>query len=546
MRQHSFTALAVLLAAPLAAQNIHPTIEVTGAYEGKLVEIRKPQQQMAVPDSVLRFDLDFGYSVFASPYRGAYDFEPYTVDMKPQEKVRERETLYFRAGAGYTLHPEAELRITPVATEHFRMGLYGGHRSYFGEYLPVDGVSDGGDGHAMRTRAGIAGVAAWKTGEFTFDAGYRHTGLRDAVLDRQRHEAAAALRVRSVDVRPGRFRYDVSFRYRYRSLDLYGAGNPFLEQRLAAEVTPGYALGDASVVSTTIGGDLYVDYGRYLYAVPRYRFTRRGVNIDLGVKGYLKEDGISLSDGGDPAPKLQHFFPDVHLSFPVVPGRLTLYAGVTGGYAWMDYGHAMAVEPWFRSTLWAVDAVRQERVRAAAGLRGNVAARLSFDLRAGYAVLDGDLLPGYRVGPAGTVVPLVGATAYHAAYADLSIAWRSPSVSVDGHVHYQHTVFTEDAGWGRFAPAPLSGDVSLRYDWNRRIAAGVSCGFATERTTVYDEAAGLSLPGYADLGAFAEYRLMRQLSVYVRGGNLLGMDIRRTLFHAEKGPYVTGGVCLTL
>ena len=41
------------------AQNLDPTVVVDRAYEGKLMEVHKPALEMAVPDSVMRFDLDF-------------------------------------------------------------------------------------------------------------------------------------------------------------------------------------------------------------------------------------------------------------------------------------------------------------------------------------------------------------------------------------------------------------------------------------------------------------------------------------------------------
>ena len=49
-----------------AAQNLDPTVVVDREYEGKLMEVHKPALQMAVPDSVTRFDLDCDYSVFES------------------------------------------------------------------------------------------------------------------------------------------------------------------------------------------------------------------------------------------------------------------------------------------------------------------------------------------------------------------------------------------------------------------------------------------------------------------------------------------------
>ena len=55
---------AALISAAATAQNLDPTVEVSRAYEGNLVEVHKPVMEMAVPDTVQRFRLDFDYSVF--------------------------------------------------------------------------------------------------------------------------------------------------------------------------------------------------------------------------------------------------------------------------------------------------------------------------------------------------------------------------------------------------------------------------------------------------------------------------------------------------
>ena len=68
MRQHiATTALAAAVTALAYGQNLNPTVEVTNTYEGGASSIVKPLQQMAVPDSVTTFNLDFDYSVFDNP-----------------------------------------------------------------------------------------------------------------------------------------------------------------------------------------------------------------------------------------------------------------------------------------------------------------------------------------------------------------------------------------------------------------------------------------------------------------------------------------------
>ena len=79
------------------------------------------------------------------------------------------------------------------------------------------------------------------------------------------------------------------------------------------------------------------------------------------------------------------------------------------------------------------------------------------------------------------------------------------------------------------------------YNWKKRIYAGVDCAFATKRNVDLE---GISIPGYADLGISAEYAMNRKLSLWLRGGNLLNMEIQKNIFFAEKGINFTAGICL--
>ena len=67
MNKNYILAVAALCAgAALRAQNLNPTVEVTRAYESKDLNINKGTVPMNVPDSLLRFDTDFDYSVFGN------------------------------------------------------------------------------------------------------------------------------------------------------------------------------------------------------------------------------------------------------------------------------------------------------------------------------------------------------------------------------------------------------------------------------------------------------------------------------------------------
>ena len=103
------TALALLaLCAPLGAQNINQTVEVTNDYRTRFADFQKQGPTMTVPDSLFRFDYDFDYSVFETPYRGSYEFSPYRIEVTPEARQRDGSRLYLRAGAGFTFHPQLE------------------------------------------------------------------------------------------------------------------------------------------------------------------------------------------------------------------------------------------------------------------------------------------------------------------------------------------------------------------------------------------------------------------------------------------------------
>ena len=53
------------------------------------------------------------------------------------------------------------------------------------------------------------------------------------------------------------------------------------------------------------------------------------------------------------------------------------------------------------------------------------------------------------------------------------------------------------------------------------------------------------LPYYVDLGAYAEYVVNGKFSVWLRGGNLLDMEIQRNPLFAEEGINLTAGISLS-
>ena len=174
MKQYIAAASALLLGALTAsAQNLNPTVEVTNLYEREASGIEKPSQLMEMPDSVLKFNLDFDYTVQSTPYKGSYEFNPYLVRLHPQPIPSREGWLWVRGGAGYSFHPQLSAIWTPVQKNNFRLNVYGDHQAYMGHYrhivlkdsyLVADGTYRAGVD--ARSAVGANTLLAWDGGQF--------------------------------------------------------------------------------------------------------------------------------------------------------------------------------------------------------------------------------------------------------------------------------------------------------------------------------------------------------------------------------------------
>ena len=141
----------MLMAAALSltAQNINQTVQVTNEYETKFEDFKRQTPELQLPDSLYRFDYDFDYSVFDSPYKGSYVFTPYRVEIVPDAKEFDGRRFYLRAGAGYTLRPVLDLVYNPLLKENAGVSLYnfgsGCLNSSFYDFRDIAGLS----GHWM-------------------------------------------------------------------------------------------------------------------------------------------------------------------------------------------------------------------------------------------------------------------------------------------------------------------------------------------------------------------------------------------------------------
>ena len=553
------TALGTVLSVLAYGQNFNPTVEVTNAYEGGASAIQKPAQKMAVPDSVLTFNLDFDYSVFEKPYQGAYEFKPYHVQLRPAPTPSTENSLYLKIGAGYTLRPELDLVWTPLRRDRVQVDVYARHHSYFGRYHKIDALSEEAGSRVFKptgekaggfladTRVGVDGSYGWDGGQVTADVSWQNRLADDYRMFRRLNGLNAKARVRSLVSDAPHFLYDAAVDYHF--YDLSGSWNTtlvapgasdFTESRFALDGSFGPVFGPDSRLLVDLGLTL-VRYGGYvpgytggLSVTPKYEFALDDWRFSLGAR----LASIIYSDDWpeDARAKTGFIFPAVHVDWHLLDDRLVLQAAATGGDRVNARSDAFLLRPFALPSDFSHSL---ERVRAMLGVRGSVSGRFRYDLQGGYARWSRAPMDCFVL--ESEYYPALSDAAFNLVFAELDYGWKSESVTVDGKIAYRWTnVSQEDV----FAPAAFTGWIRPAWHWGDRFTAGLDAGWSTRRHAMHMNTP-LDVPGWVDLGLFADFQFTRHFGFWLKAGNLLDQAIQRTPLHAEAGMYLTGGLCLT-
>ncbi len=593
---------ALAFSAALHGQNLNPTVEVDRTYEGKPVGILKEDVPMQVPDSLTSLKLDFDYSVFDNPYKGSYEFRPYLVIMKPEAGNSDARGLYVRLGAGYSLHPEAEVVFSPRMTGPFHISAYFNHGSYFGNYrnvwpsgsgdsysLKAGNVSPSGNlnsiignsnasmpdshkGHDMLNRAGISGGYDFKTSTLSFGAGYYGVSTKDTLVSRNLNAFDLGARLKSNAPGLERFYYDAGFSLRAFSDGLKGGfGNDILPAGKSTLGGSEFSL-DASLGTVLAGvhnvvvrldaqaasySKLFDSSVGLLAVTPKYVISGDRWRAELGVR-------LETFTGGDDRPEQalrnhqqgsQVIYPAVSAIYEAVPGMVTVYGKVDGKgnintYSsiiednhWFDpsFGHGM--NPLLDNSI--------ERINAGLGIRGSVKSTFSYDIGAGFSIIGNGLLDAVDpVGP--EIAPiLLGGVAYKdysMLFLKASALWKSNGYEFGGNLLLRHTNLEAASTPNIFEPASVKADLHFSYDWNGRVLFGIRalCSSARKGGAQAFGNYEFRIPGYVDLGAFVRYRYSRKLSFWLAGGNLLNANVQRHPLYTESGISATAGIAFSM
>lgn len=589
MRKIYLVSAAMLMTAAVSfGQNFNPTVEVTNTYQGNASEVHKPLLGMNVPDSLLRFDLDFDYEVFEKPYQGAYSFKPYMLNMRPAKDAWRGRQLYLKAGAGYTLHPQFEFVFSPEQSGPFQMSVYASHKSYFGNYHEIkpelqDGLyrmkKSGGKfgGYDALTSAGFDGRYNWDRTILSFGIGYYGLAAKDSVMSRSYNAFDFNARVRSNNDSESYFLYDIGLRGRVANDGLDYKSFSFPDGVTVDKQNENWVLLDGLVGpvvnnsrSILVGFEAEsASYSRFydgnigrVALIPSYRFKSGRWNLNLGVKleFMFRNDADTLSFVKMGGGKGQIVYPDAHISF-AAGGNVALYADATGGSRLNTYSSQISenhhlnpsflVAPVYELITPLVDNT-VEKVNARIGVRGSAASSFQFDVNGGVGLYGNALMESGLFTAGGDLVPALAYSDYNLIYANALVGLRTGRVKIDADFRYRGVSFPDnDALNLGFTFPKYSGGVRASYDISSRLYAGINVEAASWRdgkcaSVASEDILDVRVPGYVDLGVNCGYKFNRKWTLWLESGNLLCQTIQRTPFYAEKGPWVTAGISLNL
>lgn len=528
---------AVLSSTYALAQIQSTTVQVENDYAGKSWDYNKNDIEMFVPDSLYNFEYKFDYSVFDSPYKGAYEFSPYAVKMTPQTSFQRPGKLFLKAGAGYSFHPEVDFAYTPLSNEKFALNIFANCDGYYGkmygvgsdfntpEYYEVTGN--------LKESLGVSGRSISRNSTFLFEIG--HDGVfagGGSYLS-----AYAGFRLKSNVDSELFFYYDLDAKCRVgfdhqpglanmRNQDfvLKGTIGPVLKKKYRLLV-------DFDIEDEILSAPL--DINRLLFcAEPHLEFSLGPVNLSAGVHlGYMDKFC---------------FAPDVHATLGLVDTKLELYADLSGGDMFNSWYDLKMFDPFFNLNS-GTPFLSEEDYNLQAGFRGRFGTSFSYDVNAGYGKYDKMLTEGLL--DEKVVILPADMTLLHA---DVRMAWLSDKADVNFSASYRKGKYEE--GFKGFELPAVSAELDVVYNWSKRLFLGLHVSGETGRNGCRrmsldngtETAEYGTLPAWIDLGVSAEYKFNSRWGFWAKGGNLLGNTVRRNPLHSWKGQYITAGICLSL
>ena len=528
MKKHVIFLAAVLFPLGLAAQNLNPEVHVTNEYQTRMGDAAKQGPSMKVPDSLFRFDYHFDYSVFDSPYKGAYEFSPYSVTITPDSRPYDGRKLYLRGGLGYTFKPELDFVWAAVDKKKSAVNVFASGNGFYGNYrhiVPTSfqlakntfdkgwdfGTSIGADARfnvkdfVIRAEAGYDGVY---TGHDIYHRDNCHAPYVSARLAYGKADA-----------------YMLSVGAQYRHVyDWLNGQDPVRDNEVKVDATLTPFIFDKYHLSVDANW-MYTSFYSEFVLHPHALLRMGKLDLDAGAR-------IGWFTGQVTA------HPAINATFHLLKDYLDIYAGADGQDHMMTYWDYKSRAHRYYVSYGAPRPIR-EVADLFLGFRGHADFGLQYDLKGGYRFMKD--APFWAISKTGHEALFFQDC--NILHVDALVSWASERFNLDGGLHYVNIPGGVEEGV--FAPSAVTGTLKGTYNWNKRIYAGLSVDMGSARKATLG-ITNPKIPGYVNVGLFGEYKWSSKLSFWLKGDNLLNHDIRISPLISECGPSVIVGASLSL
>lgn len=514
-------AASLLISAAAGAQNLNPEVEVTNTYISKFSDTARQGLDMAVPDSLHNFDYHFDYSVFESPYKGAYEFSPYAVTVKPDPAASDATVFRASLGAGWVMRPELDVVWSPLSRKKFSLSIVekaGGWYGKFGDALNAS--SDLSMQYDFFNHTALDAKLWMDNSLLKINLGYDGFFMGPDFLN-QTHSPFASLRLSSTAISTNKFYYDIGASYRYlterngysHDVIIDGImGGVFFDRKLSC-------LLDVTVV----GNSYYSGFD----AAPHVDFVLGPVNLRVGAR--ISMDKAALAE----AKSKIALYPDVNASVNLFKDHIQAFAYCGGGPRYNSLFSLKSQNRMIDLSYLKYEGnpqvlrVSRDRIDFGGGFKGQIASRLQYEFKGGWKISES--VPLYFFDGEREILNYVN---FNSVYAKADLLWHSENFDADAQFVFTLPKFSGELQC--FAPSKYSGNISLKYNVKRRVFIGITARGQSARLaqSVCDIE---KMPWFMDLGASLEYRYNRKLSFWVKGGNLMNMQIVRGPRWSEHG-----------
>lgn len=324
--------------------------------------------------------------------------------------------------------------------------------------------------------------------------------------------------------------------YQFSNIDDARESSVLVKTYLNKEISK-FNLGlNASADLTTTKDIAYKIGNNILRANPYLKIKSNSFELNIGAN-IIQEFGTNSR---------LNIFPAVSAELPIIPGYASLFAGVNGDVLKTSLKDLASENPFLSKNIGIQNSL--EKMNVYAGIKGNASAEFGYKVMAWYKTMEDFQL--FVNNPAlinrFDVIYDKGQSEIFGLEAEISLR-ASDILSLSGKAQiFDYKLATETEAWFKPSLRLIS---NAKAQINQKVFIDAELLFQGESLARVNAAGGTfankTMKGFIDLSAGAEYKVNKNIGVYIRANNLTGQSYQRYLYYPKLGLTVLGGVNYT-